>query len=86
MTPVAGVVLLAVQHDVLRSRCRVDAAAAVRDVRNALFLVDDQRIDDIQVLGLGLQHEMRRIVAIKAAIVHVHVGIAADPVAATDRR
>ena len=39
-------------------------AAKQRDVGDALLLVDDQVLDDVQVLGLGLRAQVRRVVAV----------------------
>ena len=51
------------------------------DVGDALFLVDDQVLDDVEILGLRLPREVRGRVAVMAAVVHVHVQVGADPVA-----
>ena len=53
---------------------------------NALFLVDDQVLDDVEVLGLRLARQALRRVAVVAAVVHVHVQVGADPVAELARK
>ncbi len=53
------------------------SAAEVADVRNALLLVDDQVVDDVEVLGVLLREQRLRRAAIVAAVVHVHVQVGA---------
>ena len=53
----------------------------MRDVRDALLLVDDQVLDDVEVLGFRLCAQPRRVVAVGAAVVHVNVQVAAPPAA-----
>ena len=60
VAPPARVVLLVVLQQERRRRQRVELRPEHRDVRDALFLVDDQVLDDVQVLGLGLGAEGRR--------------------------
>ena len=82
MAPVAGVVLLVVL-DAASSRVETGSRLRreARHVRDPLLLVDDQVLDDVQVLGLGLRAQARRVVAVGAAVVHVHVQVAAPPAA-----
>ena len=56
-----------------------DAVAEVRDVGNALLLVHDQLFDHVQILGARHERQLLRHRAIGAAVVHVHVEIAAVP-------
>ena len=79
MSPVAGVEFLAVQHERIGPRGRIPAMACVGDVRDALLLVDDQVVDDRESSARGLQRQVRGRVAVGAAVVHVHMDIAADP-------
>ena len=73
MSPVAGVKFLA-----LIDRRRSDLTRVGRefaDVGNALFLVDDQVVDDIEIFGARLRRESLEVLAISAAVVHVHVQV-----------
>ena len=79
MTPVAGVEFLAVQDQEPIGRCRIDVGAKSGDVGKSLLLVYDQVRDQIQVFGAALLGEVLRRVAIQAAVVHVHVQVAAPP-------
>src|SRR5450631_3229879 len=79
MTPIAGVVLLAVNDERLRRRGRILLYSVVSDVRIALFLVHEQGIYKRQVFCFGLSYQMSRRVSILAAIIHVHVNIRAQP-------
>ena len=65
------------QH--ILGRGRIGQRREIFDVGNALFLVDQQIEDEIEVFGLGLRHQIGGLGAIGAAIVHVHMHIAAQP-------
>ena len=79
VSPIAGVEFLAMQdQQAIRGR-RIRIRAKARDVGEALLLVDDQVVDQIEIFGLALLGEMARRVAIEAAVVHVHVQVAAPP-------
>ena len=80
MTPVAGVKLLAVHDERLRLGGRVELHTVIGDIRKALLLVDDERLDDIQALGTCLRNQMGWHIPIGTAVIHVHMHIAAHPV------
>ena len=63
VAPPARVVLLVVLDQRRRGGDRVEGRGEPRDVRDALLLVDDQVLDDVQVFGLGLRAQARRVVA-----------------------
>ena len=86
VAPETGVVLLPVQHQGLRRAGRVGVGAEAGDVRHALFLVHHQVPGDVEILGARLQREVRRCVAVVAAIVHVDVQVGADEVAVGGRQ
>ena len=78
VTPVACVEFLAM--DDLDAGCgKIAAHAGVGDVRKALLLVDDERVDDRQILAEGLFGEMTRCVAVGPGVIHVHVRIPGHP-------
>ena len=52
----------------------------IRNIGNALFLVDDQVEDDIEIFSARLLDEVRGRVSVGAAVIHVHVHVAANPV------
>ena len=81
VAPDAGVKFLRVPEHERRSRDRIGIRAEIRNVRNPLLFVHDQILDDVQILGARLEGEMRRCVAIGAAVVHVDVHVAAPPAA-----
>ena len=70
---------LAMQEQIATGRRRIGLGAEVRDVWNALFLVDDQILNDRQVLGCRLPYQMHGRIAVSATIIHMHVDIAANP-------
>ena len=79
MAPIARVELLAVKQQKISARHGVRVGSEVRDVGDALLLVHYKILDDVQVLGLALEREMLRRVAVRPAVVHVHVEIPAPP-------
>jgi hypothetical protein len=74
--PETRVVLLRMKQQARPAR-RVRRAARleVTDVRNALFLVDEQVVNDVEVLGVLLCKQRFRRAAVVAAVVHVHVQV-----------
>ena len=82
VAPEARVVLLRVEEHALAAR-RVGGAARleVADVRDALFLVDEQVVDDVEVLGVLLREQGLRRAAVVAAVVHVHVQVGGEELA-----
>ena len=79
VAPIAGVEFLAVNHQRPGLRCRVNPDPAVGDVGEALLLVHDEILDNVQILRLRLQHQVRRRVAEVSPVVHVHVHVRAHP-------
>ena len=79
VAPVARVEFLPVHDERPGRRCRVDPHPARGDVGDALLLVHDEILDDVEILGLRLQHEVRRGVAVVPAVIHVHVHVGAHP-------
>src|SRR6266700_3076007 len=61
------------------ARRGVRVGAEVRDVGDALLLVHYKILDDVQILSAALEREMLGRVAVRPAIVHVHVQIPAPP-------
>ena len=82
MPPRAGVKLLPVQDEQTIGGGGIGVGAEACDIGKALLLVDDQVVHDIEVFRLCLGCEVRRRVAIQTAVIHVHVQVAAPPVAA----
>ena len=60
-------------------RHRIEDPAEVFDVGDPGLLVHHQVLRHMEILGLGLEPEPRRRVAIVAAVVHVNVEIPAEP-------
>ena len=79
VAPVAGVEFLAVNHQRAGLRGRVNPDPAEGDVGYALLLVHEQILDNVEILRLRLQDQVRRRVAVVSAVVHVHVHIRAHP-------
>ena len=79
MPPVARVVLLVVGDDGAGGGHRIGPAQEPLHVRNPLLLVHDQIFHDVDVLGLCLEAEARGIIPVMAAVIHVHVQVAAPP-------
>jgi hypothetical protein len=84
MSPIIGMKFLCLhqQHVVFTQRL----GSELRDVRNALFLVDDQVVDRIQVFGTCLFDQILRSVVIVPTIIHVHMQIGAGEVAILSRQ
>ena len=79
MPPVARVVLLAVHQQEAARGDGIRTGAEIGDVGDALLFVHHQGLHDVQVLGACLEREVRRGVAVRAAVIHVHVQVAAPP-------
>ena len=84
VTPDTGVKFLGVPEQQRGARYRIGVRSEIGDIGNPLFLVDDQILDNVQILGPRLKREMRRGVAVGAAVVHVHVDVAAPPAAGSE--
>ena len=84
MSPITAVKFLCLhqQHVVLTQRL----GRELRDVRNALFLVDDQVVDCIQMFGTCLFDQILRSVVIVPTIIHVDMQIGAGEVAILGRQ
>src|SRR5689334_15453390 len=78
MTPVARVIFLAVQDQRAVAARRVGGRPEVSDVRNALLLVDDEVVDNVEVLGPRLPCQVLRRVPIMPSVVHVDVQVRAS--------
>jgi hypothetical protein len=76
VAPETRVVFLRVEEEPLAAR-RIGLAARleIRDVRDPLFLVDEQVVDDVEVLGVLLRKQRFRRGAVVAAVVHVHMEV-----------
>ena len=79
VTPDAGVKFLRVSEQERRRGHRVRVRSEVRDVRNSLLFVHNQILDHVQIFGARLKCEMPGGVAIRAAVVHVDMHVAAPP-------
>src|SRR5712692_533693 len=79
MAPVAGVKFLSVQDKLLDGGSLIQARSTFVNVREPLLLIDDQIVHDLQIFGLRCTHEVIGSVVVRAAIVHVHVEVAAYP-------
>ena len=79
VAPEAGVELLPMHEKEERRRHRVGRRPEGGDVGDALLLVDDQVLDEVEAFGHGLEGQVRRRVAVVTAVVHVHVQVAAPP-------
>src|SRR5437762_12991276 len=79
MSPVAGVKFLPMQQQIGSSRSRIEACAEVCNVRNTLFLVDDEILDDREIFRCRLRHQVPGRIPISSSIVHVNVYICTDP-------
>jgi len=64
---------------------RAAARPVIRDVRDALFLVDDQVVDDVEVFCVGLRQQRLRRAPVVAAVVHVHVQVGGEEPAVLGR-
>ena len=78
MAPIAGMEFLGM-HDQARRAARRVPAYLITDVRNPLFLVDDEIVDRVEIFRLGLSRQVRRRVPIDPAVVHVDVEVGAPP-------
>jgi len=81
VAPEAGVVLLAVHDERARARRRIGPRPEPPDVRYPALLVDDEVLHHVEVLRPGLEGQPGGVVAIGAAVVHVHVQVTAVPAA-----
>ena len=70
------------QHVVLTQRL----CSELCYVRNALFLVDDQVVDGIQMFGTCLLDQILRSVVIVPTIIHVDMQVGAGEVAVLSRQ
>ena len=86
VSPVARVIFLAVQDEDAVSTRRVRIGPEVADVRDPLFLVHDQIVDDIEVFRARLPGEIFGRVPIVAAVVHVDVKVGAAELAESGRQ
>ncbi len=77
--PVAGVEFLSVKKQRGRGGCRVGVRPEVCNVRNPLFFVDDQVLDNREILRLRLLNHVLRSVAVCAPIVHVDMNVTTHP-------
>src|SRR5204863_2439071 len=84
MSPITAVKFLCLhqQHFVFAQR----QGTELRDVRNALFLVDDQVVDGIQMFGTCLFDQILRSVVIVPTIIHVDMQVGAGEVAVLRRQ
>jgi len=71
--------LLGVPEQKGRRRYGIGIGAEIGDVRDPLLFVHDQILDDVQILGTRLECQMRRCVAVGAAVVHVDMDVATPP-------
>ena len=60
---------------------RAAARLEIADVRDPLFLVDEQVVDDVEVFRVLLREQRLRRAAVVAAVVHVHVQVGAEELA-----
>ena len=74
MPPEARVVLLCMQEHAFAAR-GIRVRPEVLDVRNALFLVDDQVLHHVEVFGRGLREHSPGRVVVVTSVVHVHVQV-----------
>ena len=65
---------------------RFAAGLEVADVRDALFLVDEQVVDDVEVFRVLLREQAFRRVAVVAAVIHVHVQVGGEELAEVRRQ
>ena len=86
MAPITRVKFLAVDDQRIGARRGIELLAVVCNVGETLFLVDDQRIDQAQIFGLGLRREVSRRIAIDAAIIHMNVHVGTRPMSRVRHR
>ena len=79
MAPVAGVKLLPMEEQEVFLRHSIRLTLEVLDVGDALFLVDDEVVHDLEVLGFRLGPKALGVVPVGASVVHVNVEVSARP-------
>ena len=84
MAPIAAVEFLSLHQQRVAFAQRI--GRELGDVGNALFLVDDQVVDGIQVFGPRLFDQIVRSVVIVPTVIHVHMQVGAGEVAVLSRQ
>src|SRR4029077_19142971 len=81
VSPVARVKLLAVRDDERVRRNRIRIRSETHDVWKPLLLVHDEVVNEVEIFGRGLLEQVPRRISVRAAVIHVHVEVAAPPFA-----